>query len=72
MDLLYNVASHRSWEGLKLFWGRVPPPFQDKLPLEKHHDKKILILNVGKVEPPFPSQMPLEASRGRIRMLSMM
>ena len=25
---------HRSWEGLKLFWGRVTPPNPLKVPLE--------------------------------------
>ena len=30
MILLYNVDSHRFWEGLKLFWGRVPTPSQEK------------------------------------------
>ena len=28
--LLNSVASHRSREDLKLFWGRVPLPFQEK------------------------------------------
>ncbi len=28
--LLFRVTSHRSCEGLKLFWERVPPPCQEK------------------------------------------
>ena len=32
MVLLYNIAFYRSWEGLKLFWERLPAPHsQDKL-----------------------------------------
>ena len=30
--LLYRVASHGYWEGLKLFWGRVSPSSQEKSP----------------------------------------
>ena len=30
--LLYNVASHKPLECLKLFLGRVPPPSQEKYP----------------------------------------
>ena len=33
--LLYNVAFHWSWEGLKLFTDRVPPTSHEKTPLEK-------------------------------------
>ena len=32
--LLNRVASHRSWEGLCLFWGRVTSSYQEKLPPE--------------------------------------
>ena len=35
MILLYIVASHRPWEGLKLFWGRNPPSSQDQSPIGK-------------------------------------
>ena len=34
--LLNRLASHRSWEGLCLFWGRVTSSYQEKLPPEKN------------------------------------
>ena len=37
--LLYNVASHVSREGLKLFWGQVPPISQNKSLVEKTTSK---------------------------------
>ena len=33
--ILYREAAHKSWEGLQLFWERVPPPYQEKSLLEK-------------------------------------
>ena len=44
--LLYNIASHMSWEGLYLFWGSVPTTSQDKSPIEKNYtpQKKTFVL----------------------------
>ena len=39
--LLYNAASHRSWEGLKLFRVRVPLPSQDKSPLKNDPSRTV-------------------------------
>ena len=35
--LLLDETAYRYSEGLKLFMGRVPHPFYDKLPLEKNN-----------------------------------
>ena len=70
--LLYRVASHRSWEGLLLFWGRVLQPSQEKSPLEKLLTPQNIFLlflfkskiKIGLSNSTPPSRVPLETSRG--------
>ena len=47
--LLYNKASHMSWKGLKLFWGRVPLPSIDSATTCQAH------------QPPYSKWRPLGA-----------
>ena len=48
MFLFYNVTSDRFWEGLILFWGRVPPSSQEKSPLEEiDYEQNLMHTNAG-------------------------
>ena len=68
MVLLYIVASYWSWKGFKLFWGRLPLPFKEKLKIEKNNPQKLekkLLKNKLKIVEFSPLHyMPLEASKG--------
>ena len=46
--VLYNVTCHRSWPS-KLFWWRVPPPTQEKSPLEKNFPPQFTIFFKTKI-----------------------
>ena len=44
--LLNRVDSHMSLEGFKLFWGRVPPPSQEKWQKNRNLKKRLGDFNV--------------------------
>ena len=59
MALLYNIAYHRSWKGLKIFWGSLlPPPLPPNFFTFKTKVKKLVWF-----QPP-QRQVPKKASRG--------
>ena len=62
------LLSYSSLEGLKQFFGMVPPPSQEELPLEKNYPSNIFFQffyldERRKVDFSPTTQVPLEASR---------